>query len=284
MLTVNNPKRKLVLERNPNFHGETYPAEGMPGDRQAGLLDDAGQPLPFIDRVVYSLEIQEGLLACDGSSAEGLSQLFALPDPIEKGDLVFNEVLFDAAIDDGEYVELVNRSSKILETSGLSISRIKINQYDTSWYTVELNGALLFPQDYIAYSPSASQVLKVYYSENPGHIISLADLPDLPNSECHLILHLSSSPDYIIDELQYDESMHHSLLRVTKGVSLEKINLYGGNEASNYHSAASSVNYGTPAYQNSQFLEEKRAKSAFEISEVKDMSCSENVFFITGSI
>ena len=60
--------------------------------------------------------------------------------------------------------------------------------------------------------------------------------------------------------------MHHSLLRVTKGVSLEKINLYGGNEASNYHSAASSVNYGTPAYQNSQFLEEKRAKSAFEIS------------------
>lgn len=216
--------------------------------------------------VVYTLEIQEGLLACDGSSAAGLSQLFALPDPIEKGDLVFNEVLFDPAIEDGEYVELVNVSSKILETSGLSISRIKINQYDTSWYTADLNGALLFPQDYIAYSPSASQVLKVYYSENPNQIISLADLPDFPNKDGHLILHLSSSPDHVIDELRYDESMHHSLLRVTKGISLEKINLYGGNEASNYHSAASSVNYGTPAYQNSQFLEEKMAKSSFEIS------------------
>jgi hypothetical protein len=24
MLTVNNPNRQMVLERNPNFHGETY--------------------------------------------------------------------------------------------------------------------------------------------------------------------------------------------------------------------------------------------------------------------
>jgi len=55
-LTVNNPNRQMVLERNPNFHHETYPLEGMPGDREAGLLDDAGKPLPFIDRVVYSLE------------------------------------------------------------------------------------------------------------------------------------------------------------------------------------------------------------------------------------
>ncbi len=56
MLTVNNPNRQMVLERNPNFHGETYPSEGDPGDRAAGLLDDAGKSLPFVDKVVYSLE------------------------------------------------------------------------------------------------------------------------------------------------------------------------------------------------------------------------------------
>lgn len=56
MLTVNNPNRQMVLERNPNYHGETYPVEGMPGDREAGLLADAGKPLPFIDKAVYSLE------------------------------------------------------------------------------------------------------------------------------------------------------------------------------------------------------------------------------------
>lgn len=56
MLTVNNPNRQMVLERNPNFHGETYPGEGDPGDKEAGLLDDADKPLPFVDKVVYSLE------------------------------------------------------------------------------------------------------------------------------------------------------------------------------------------------------------------------------------
>jgi len=59
MLTVNNPNRRMVLERNPHFHGETYPTEGMPGDAEAGLLDDAGKPLPFIDRVVFSLEKED---------------------------------------------------------------------------------------------------------------------------------------------------------------------------------------------------------------------------------
>ncbi|PZP57358.1 MAG: peptide ABC transporter substrate-binding protein, partial [Azospira oryzae] len=56
MLTVNDPNRKMVLERNPYYKGEVYPSEGEPGDREAGLLDDAGKPLPFIDKVVFSLE------------------------------------------------------------------------------------------------------------------------------------------------------------------------------------------------------------------------------------
>ena len=49
MLTENNPNRRMVLERNPNFHGETYPCSGEPEDRAAGLLDDCGKALPLID-------------------------------------------------------------------------------------------------------------------------------------------------------------------------------------------------------------------------------------------
>ena len=55
-LKENNPNLRMALERNPNFRGETYPAEGMPGDREAGLLADAGRPLPMIERAIYSLE------------------------------------------------------------------------------------------------------------------------------------------------------------------------------------------------------------------------------------
>jgi ABC-type transport system substrate-binding protein len=56
MLTQNDPNARMELERNPNFRGEPYPAEGEPGDQGAGLLADAGKPMPFIDRVVFSRE------------------------------------------------------------------------------------------------------------------------------------------------------------------------------------------------------------------------------------
>ncbi len=56
MLSVHDPNRMMVLERNPNFSGEPYPSAGAPGDAEQGLLDDAGQSMPFVDKLVYSLE------------------------------------------------------------------------------------------------------------------------------------------------------------------------------------------------------------------------------------
>lgn len=56
MLTENNPNLRMVLEKNPNFHGEYYPTEGMMGDEENGLLIDAGKALPFIDKIIYTRE------------------------------------------------------------------------------------------------------------------------------------------------------------------------------------------------------------------------------------
>lgn len=55
-LEENNPNRRMVLTRNPYYHPDFYPTEGDVGDREAGWLDDAGKPLPFVDRVIYTLE------------------------------------------------------------------------------------------------------------------------------------------------------------------------------------------------------------------------------------
>ena len=57
MLTENDPNRRMVLTRNPNFAGrQTYPCEGEEGDREAGLLKDCGNPLPFLDQAVFTRE------------------------------------------------------------------------------------------------------------------------------------------------------------------------------------------------------------------------------------
>ncbi|MGB0129951.1 MAG: ABC transporter substrate-binding protein, partial [Rhodocyclaceae bacterium] len=59
MLTENNPNARMVLTRNPNFRGEAYPCEGEAGDRDAGLLADCGQTMPFVDRVVFTREKEQ---------------------------------------------------------------------------------------------------------------------------------------------------------------------------------------------------------------------------------
>lgn len=55
-LEENNPNRRMVLSKNPNYHPDFYPTEGDPGDREAGWLVDAGKQLPFVDKVIYTLE------------------------------------------------------------------------------------------------------------------------------------------------------------------------------------------------------------------------------------
>jgi ABC-type transport system substrate-binding protein len=60
MLVENNPNSRMVLARNPNFRGEPYPFEGEIGDRESGLLADAGKRAPFIERIVFSRE-KEGI-------------------------------------------------------------------------------------------------------------------------------------------------------------------------------------------------------------------------------
>lgn len=63
VLTRYDKRSRIVMERNPSWYGvlhpeweapaATYPAEGEPGDAEAGLLDPAyvGRPLPFLSRI-----------------------------------------------------------------------------------------------------------------------------------------------------------------------------------------------------------------------------------------
>jgi ABC-type transport system substrate-binding protein len=56
MVTEFLKDRRIVMKRNPNYRGEPYPCEGMPGDKEKGLLDDCGKPTPFIDSIVATVE------------------------------------------------------------------------------------------------------------------------------------------------------------------------------------------------------------------------------------
>jgi oligopeptide transport system substrate-binding protein len=83
LLAENNPNRRMILEKNPNFHLETYPAEGELQDKQEGLFKDAGKPMPFIDKVIFTLEKEtiprwtkflQGYLDASGIASDSFDQ------------------------------------------------------------------------------------------------------------------------------------------------------------------------------------------------------------------
>lgn len=54
-LTVNNPNRIMVLNKNPHFHFEAFPTP-PPTLKDPQLTQRAGQRLPFIDTVIFTLD------------------------------------------------------------------------------------------------------------------------------------------------------------------------------------------------------------------------------------
>jgi ABC-type transport system substrate-binding protein len=59
VMTEYTKKQRIVLEANPNRMPEFYPTEGAPGDREKGLLADAGKQLPLTQTVNISF-LKEG--------------------------------------------------------------------------------------------------------------------------------------------------------------------------------------------------------------------------------
>ncbi len=83
MLVKNNPNLRMVLLQNPDFHEELYPEHGTAAQRRQGLLKDAGKRLPFIHKVVFSLEKEsipywnkflQGYYDISGISSESFDQ------------------------------------------------------------------------------------------------------------------------------------------------------------------------------------------------------------------
>lgn len=56
MLSENNPNARMVLIKNPNYHGAFYPFEGETSDKANGLLKLKNQAVPFLDEIVFTRE------------------------------------------------------------------------------------------------------------------------------------------------------------------------------------------------------------------------------------
>lgn len=54
-----NPNDTIVYKKNPNYWEAVFPAEGEPGDKEAGLLADAGKKLPLVDGINVRVVVED---------------------------------------------------------------------------------------------------------------------------------------------------------------------------------------------------------------------------------
>jgi hypothetical protein len=107
----------------------------------------------------------------------------------------------------------------------------------------------------MAFTMNKESVLRDYMSLYEENIFEVNNIPSYADDEGTVIL--IHKNDSIIDEFSYNDDMHFGLLDDTEGVSLERVSFdKETQDLSNWHSASEYVGFATPAYQNSQYVED----------------------------
>ncbi len=173
---------------------------------------------------------------------------FALAELPVSGDLVINELLFDPATGGSDFIELYNRSQKVINLKDLAISNFDDDSIANPHPV--LTSYFMFPGDYAVLTPDSNYQKSTFSSYGAGKFYQMT-LPAMNNDSGSVFLMLNEE---IIDKVSYFADWHFSLLDETENKTLERINPAGiSNERDNWHTAAEAIGFGTPGLQNSQY-------------------------------
>jgi hypothetical protein len=168
----------------------------------------------------------------------------------QHGDVVVNEVLFNHAPGGVYFVELLNRSLRYVNLQGYQLATQKVGGGGTAVISPSMP-YVLAPGQLVALTSDAS-VLQAQYptSAAPAALLAVASFPALDNNAGTVFIYSANGTE--LDQYAYDKGQQLPLLSTQAGVSLERIRAQGPSQTSNFHSAASTVNYATPGRPNSQ--------------------------------
>lgn len=165
-------------------------------------------------------------------------------------DIVVNEILFNPKPNGTDYVEFYNRSKKILNLKNAYIANRNTAGAVSGIAQFTNEDYLFFPGDYIVVTEDPSLVKRDHFANDGNAFLQINTMPSFNDDEGNVIL--LSEQGNVIDEVKYTDDWHFALISNEEDVALERINADAASVKSNFHSAASSVGYGTPTYKNSQ--------------------------------
>lgn len=212
--------------------------------------------IPFHRGIVYRVTATDELYDCTMNvlDTEKAADI-AIPAEASPGDIIINEILFNPYRGGSRFVELYNRSSIVFDLKTLilanqdnaeGIMNTGVSLIDESY--------LLFPREYLCVSPITDDIADRYSGPPDRKFIQPPQFPSL-NDDSGIVVLALPGDGTIIDKAVYSSEMQYALLSSKEGVSLERLNPdRASDDRTNWHSAAETSGFATPAYQNSQFF------------------------------
>jgi len=207
----------------------------------------------FLENSTYTIDAYNLMDCSENLLSNTIS--FGISDSALKNDIIINEILFNPKDDGVDYIEIYNNSNSFFDLSKLRIANFfefggALSPENSKVITAETH--LFAPNTYLVLTTDSAKVKAQYKTETPYAFIEVESMPTLSNEEGTICI-VHQSLNQIINAFTYYEDMHFSLLETKDGVSLERLDKNAETQnTSNWHSAASTVGFGTPTYKNSQ--------------------------------
>ncbi len=207
---------------------------------------------PLDSNQVYYLTIVS-FSDCAGHTDSNQTVVIIIPASAQPQDIIINEILFDPYPNHKRYVELYNRSSKIINLAHWLLARGVDSAY--SFRLITDSAFYLFPYQHIALSEDTQDVKSVYLPPDTARFLQTAEaLPAYAANEDGVWL---LNPDsMVIDYLHYLDDWHFPDIKDKEGIALERIcSDCATNNPAHWQSASYTVRFGTPGYPNSQRID-----------------------------
>ncbi len=216
---------------------------------------------PMTTGPVYTVTV-EGVADCSGNTIAPSSGSFAMPEAIAPLDIVINEVLYDPVGTGSDFVELYNRSTKVLSLGGLQLAN-ESNGVIGNYRLITSDPVILLPGAYILLATNTSDIATRYPDSHTDRFLQMS-LPNYNNGEGTVVL--ADAANNTLDLFRYSDDLHFNLLNKTEGTSLERVDPdRPTDDNSNWHSAAQDIGKATPGFQNSQYAPAPEARGEMMI-------------------
>ena len=220
---------------------------------------------PMLADQVYHLKVNN-VSDCKGNMIGFKNEAKAgMTSDASAREMVVNEILFNPRVNAYDYVEFYNRSHKIFDANKLFAANRNSSNIISSIRQLSETPFNIFPGDYVVITEDADNLQLNYLVKNSDEVLILPIMPSYPDDKGDVIL--LNMQGEIIDEVKYNRDWHFKLITDDEGIALERVDAGAlSQDASNWHSAASTVGYGTPTYQNSQSRNMQTTNATIEIT------------------